>query len=236
MRWKLMRRRWSISAPRMIVRRHLPWPLRWAVIALTLGFSAAIALWAFEFGRTIAGLDRGAQAELVRLRAEVDRLHEEREGAQSIANTADSLLKAERAAQRELAQQLKQAEAENQRLKGDLAFFERLLPASSADGLSIRAFRVDEASKGHLRYQALIMSIGRASGEFAGRYELTLSGSKEGRPWSAVAPGGARSLKLTQSLRLEGEIETPAGAVIKQVLLTVTDARGVVRASQSVKL
>ena len=29
MRWKLLRRRLSISAPRMIVRSHLPWPLRW---------------------------------------------------------------------------------------------------------------------------------------------------------------------------------------------------------------
>jgi hypothetical protein len=58
MRWKLLRRRLSVSAPRMIVRSHLPWPLRWAVVALTLGFSAALALWAFEFGKEIAGLDR----------------------------------------------------------------------------------------------------------------------------------------------------------------------------------
>ena len=51
MRWKLLRRRMSISAPRVIVRSHLPWPLRWAVVALALGFSAALALWAFEFGK-----------------------------------------------------------------------------------------------------------------------------------------------------------------------------------------
>lgn len=34
----------SISAPRMIVRSHLPWPLRWAVVALMFGFSAALAM------------------------------------------------------------------------------------------------------------------------------------------------------------------------------------------------
>ena len=51
MRWKLLRRRLSISAPRVIVRRHLPWPLRWAFVALVLGFSGAIALWAFELGK-----------------------------------------------------------------------------------------------------------------------------------------------------------------------------------------
>ena len=70
MRFKLLRRRLSISAPRMIVRSHLPWPLRWAMYAVALGFSAAIALWAFEFGKDIAGLDRGSKEELARLRAE----------------------------------------------------------------------------------------------------------------------------------------------------------------------
>jgi hypothetical protein len=59
MRWKALRRRYSINAPRMIVRSHLPWPLRWAVLALALGFSAALALWAFEFGKSIAALDQG---------------------------------------------------------------------------------------------------------------------------------------------------------------------------------
>ena len=32
----------------MIVRSHLPWPLRWVVLAVAFGFSAALALWAFE--------------------------------------------------------------------------------------------------------------------------------------------------------------------------------------------
>ena len=93
MRWKLLRRRLSISAPRMIVRSHLPWPLRWAVLALAFGFSAALALWAFEFGKDIAGLERPAKEELAQLRAESIRLRDDRERAQSIANTADSLLK-----------------------------------------------------------------------------------------------------------------------------------------------
>ena len=54
--------------------------------------------------------------------------------AQSIANTADSLLKTERVTQDRLNQQLSQAEAEIISLKGDLGFFERLLPAAGATG------------------------------------------------------------------------------------------------------
>ena len=49
MRLKLLRRRLTISAPRVIVRSHLPWPVRWAAVAVVLGFSAAIALLAIIY-------------------------------------------------------------------------------------------------------------------------------------------------------------------------------------------
>jgi hypothetical protein len=62
MRWKLLRRRLSVSAPRVIVRSHLPWPLRWAVAAVVLGFSGALALWAFETGKELAGVQADAKA------------------------------------------------------------------------------------------------------------------------------------------------------------------------------
>ena len=174
----------------MIVRSHLPWPLRWAVVALTLGFSGAIALWAFEFGKDIAGLDRNATEELSRLRGEVAQLREEREKALSIANTADSLLKAERAAQEKLAQQIRQAEAENLTLKNDLGFFERLLPAGDSVGVTIRGLQAETVTEGQLRYQLLVMQPGKAVPEIQGRYEMTLTGTLDGRPWALAQPGG----------------------------------------------
>ena len=90
MRFRLLRRRLTISAPRVAVRSALPWPLRWVVIALVLGFCAAVALWAFEFGKEISGLDRGAREEMQRLREEVQTLRVERDKAQSIANLSES--------------------------------------------------------------------------------------------------------------------------------------------------
>jgi len=65
MRLKLLRRRLTISAPRMAVRSAMPWPLRWVLMAVVLGFCAAIALWAFELGKDLAGIDDGARDELV---------------------------------------------------------------------------------------------------------------------------------------------------------------------------
>ena len=218
----------------MIVRSHLPWPLRSAVAAVVLGFSAAIALWAFEFGKEIAGLDRDAKEELAQLRSEVARLREQAEQAQSLSNTADSLVKAERAAQERLAQQVRQLESERAELLADLGFFERLLPGSG-DGLQLRGLMAEQKEPGRLRYQMLVMQPGKDVGLFKGRYELLLSGQLEGKAWSQSLPGGPRALQLKQYARVEGEVEFPAGAVIKNVQARVIDAQGATRAQQTVR-
>lgn len=237
MRLKLLRRRLSISAPRMIVRSHLPWPLRWAVAALMLGFSAALALWAFEFGKSIAGLDRDAKLELANLRSEVVRLKSEREQAVSVANTAESLLKAEKAAQDRLAQQVRQIESENMSLKADLGFFERLLPTGADDGLSIRGLQVQVQESGQLRFQLLVMQSGpKGQPEFSGRYAFTLMGTLDGKPWVYPVPGGPHALQLKQYARVEGVIDLPPSAVVKTVQVKLTDAAGAVKASQTATL
>lgn len=236
MRWKLIRRRLSISAPRMIVRSHLPWPLRWAAFALMLGFSAALALWAFEFGKDIAGLDRGSKAEVTRLVQEVEQLRSERDQAQSIANTADSLLKAERVAQEKLAAQVRMLEADNMALRADLGFFERLLPAGATGEVTVRGLQAQLSQAGQMRYQLLVMQQGKSVPEFNGRYELVLSGQLEGRSWSFTMPGGARPLKFRQYQRVDGVVDYPADAQVKQVQVKVLDGGGSVRATQVLRL
>lgn len=236
MRLKLLRRRLSVTAPRMIVRSHLPWPLRWAVLALSLGFSAALALWAFEFGREIAGLDHGAKQELSRLRADVEQVRRERDQAQAIANTADSLLKAERATQERLAQQLRSLESENLAMKADLGFFERLLPTEGQGALAVRGLQADVPAAGQLRYQLLVMQPGRSVAEFNGRYELTVSGQLDGRGWSQTLPPAAQALRFRQYQRIEGQVEIPPQAVVQSLQVKVVDAAGGVRANQTLRL
>lgn len=236
MRWKLLRRRLSISAPRMIVRSHLPWPLRWALVAVVFGFSAAIAMWAFEFGKDIAGLDRDAKAELAKLRIEVAQLQAERERTLSIANTAESLLKTEKVAQERLALQVKQIEAENMALKGDLGFFERLLPAGVSEGISIRGLQAESKGPSQLRFQLLVMQAGKTLPEFNGRYDITLSGTLDGKPWNFTPPGGPKPLQMKQYLRVEGMIDHPPQAVVKAIQVRVMDTSGGVKATQTAKL
>lgn len=128
MRWKVFRRRLSVNSSRFSVRTHTPWPMRWAMSALVLGFSAALALWAFEVGQELSGVEVGAREELARLREEIQKVRSERDAAQSVANTADSLLKADKAAQDRLSAQVHQLEEQNLALMRDLRFYEKLLP------------------------------------------------------------------------------------------------------------
>lgn len=219
----------------MAVRSHMPWPLRWAVAALMLGFSAALALWAFEFGRNIAGLNQDGHhaSELItQLRQQLDDARRDRDAAQSVANSADSILKAEKVTQQRLAEQVKSLEAENLALQDDLGFFERLLPASGS-GLSVRGLQAEAAGPGQLRFQLLIMQQGgRAQPEFKGKVELLLSGTRDGRPWADSAPTFSQPLAFKQYRRVEGLLNLPANSTVKQVQVRVIDEGGQVRAGQ----
>jgi multidrug efflux pump subunit AcrA (membrane-fusion protein) len=235
LRWKLIRRRLSVSAPRMIVRSHLPWPLRWAVLALVLGFSGALVLWSFEIGKDLAGLDEDLRPQLERLQAELQSLRAERDRAQSLANSADSLLKAGQAAQARLAEQLSQAEARAQSLQADLAFYERLLPAGDKP-LQLRALQADVPAAGQLRYQMLVMQPGPKPTPFSGRYDMVLIGELGGKPWRMSLPGGPRPLSVKQVARVEGLIDHPPAAVLKNVQARVLDRQGLVLASETLNL
>jgi hypothetical protein len=235
MRFKLLRRRLTISAPRMAVRSHMPWPLRWVGIAIVLGFCGAISLWAFEFGKSIAGLDIGAKEELLRLRADVEKLREQRDKAQSVFNTSASLITAEKATQERLVAQVKSLEAENRALRDDLGFFQRLLPASGGSGVAIRGLQAEVLAGTQLRWQVLLIHPVKNASEFKGRLELSIAGSLDGKPWMMELPGGSQPLQFRQYRRVEGMIDLPAQAVVKNVSAKVVEGT-VTRAVQSIEL
>lgn len=223
MKFRLFRRRLTISSPRMAVRSALPWPLRWIAGALMLGFSAAIALWAFEFGKGIAGLDTNAKEELSLLRQEVATLRSDRDKAQSIANTSGSLLTAEKAAQEKMMSQIKQLELENRSLRDDLGFFEKLLPAGSTEVATIRSLQAELLSEMQLKWQVLVIQPVKDAPNFNGKLELTLNGTQAGKPWTMTLPGGPQALQFKQYRRVEGVLDLPPQAVVKTVTAKVIE-------------
>lgn len=235
MRLRLLRRRLTISAPRVAVRSALPWPLRWALAAIVLGFCAAIALWAFEFGKGIAGLDSHSEEELLKLRAEVVALRAEANQTRSVANTADSLLTAEKVARERLATQLKQLESENRSLRDDLGFFEKLLPTGSGEGIAIRGLQAETISGTQLKWQVLVIQPARSAAEFSGKLEISFSGMQNGKPWTQTLPGGAQPIQVRLYRRLEGLFDLPPQTVVKTVSAKLIDGAST-RAVQTVTL
>ncbi|NJS35919.1 MAG: hypothetical protein HC765_04905 [Brachymonas sp.] len=244
MRFRLLRRRLTISAPSMAIRSALPWPFRWALAALVLGFCAAIGLWAFELGKDLTGVDGGAKEELQRLRSEVVELRDERNKAQSILNTSGSLLTAEKAAQEKLVAQIKQLESENRALRDDLGFFEKLIPAGSNEGIAIRGLQAESINAGsQLKWQVLVIQPTKNAPEFSGKMEITISGLQGGlpgtgaggKPWTLVAGGAAQALRVKQYSRVENVIDIPPQTVVKQISAKVTEGAAT-RAVQTLKL
>ncbi len=235
MRLRLWRRRLTISAPRMAIRSALPWPVRWLVGGLVLGLSAALALWAFEFGREIAGLDRHSRDELQQLRADNEKLLAAMEKAQSVANTAESLLTTERTAQDRLAAQLRELEETNRNLRRELGFFEQLMPASGATTASIRGLRARRAEPSRVSWQLLVVQPARNAQEFKAELEITLTGILEGKPWSIKDPAAKRAVSVKQYLRLVGESAVPGNAVVQSVTVRLMQGAHAVL-SQTVKV
>lgn len=218
----------------MAVRSAMPWPLRWMLGAVMLGFSAAIALWAFEFGKGIAGLDRNAKDELRQLRAEVSDLRLEREKAQTFANTSGVLLTAEKAAQEKMAAQIRQLEADNRALRDDLGFFEKLMPAGGSDSVSIRSLQAELLSDSQLKWQVLVIQPVKNAPVFSGKLDLTINGTLGGKAWVVNVPGG-QALQFKQYRRIEGVLDVPPEAVVQTVTAKVMEGAAV-RSVQTFKL
>ncbi len=228
----------------MAIRSSMPWPFRWALAALVLGFCAAIGLWAFELGKDLAGIDSNAEQDLVQLRSENARLKEEHSKAQSVINTSGSLLTAEKATQDKLVGQIKLLEAENRTLKDDLGFFEKLIPTGGNEGVAIRGLQAESLNAGaQLKWQVLVIQPTKNAPAFNGKLEITLSGLQGGapgtgiggKPWTQVVGGVAQMLQFTQYRRLENVVDLPTQVVVKQVSVKVMEG-AIVRAVQTLKI
>ena len=235
MRFRLLRRRLAHNASRMSVRSALPWPLRWLLGAVVLGFSGALALWAFEFGKDIAGLDRNAKQELQQLRGEVVELREALAKSQLVSNTSESLLTAERVAQEQIRLQLRQLETENQTLRNDLGFFERLMPGTGSPALDIRGLQVERVAESEIRWQVLIIQPTKNAPEFKGTLEITFTGTRDGKPWSSADTPRTRDVVIRGYLREEGVVNVPPSAVVKTATARLLQG-GAVKSVHTTKL
>jgi hypothetical protein len=216
----------TISAPRMAIRSAMPWPVRWLVAGVMLGLSGAVALWAFEFGKTVAGIDLGTHEEVVALRTEVAQLRQSVAQAQALSSAAESIAATERAAQEALLAQMRQLENDNLNLRNDLAFFERLIPAGASERVSVRGLQGERLGESQLKWQALLIQAQRNVQEFEGVLEIGLTGTLNGEPWGQNV-AARQPVAFKQYLRLEGLLDLPPQAVVKTITAKVVQGNRV---------
>lgn len=244
MKYKLWVRRMSISAPRMTVKSHFPWPLKALFLIVVLGFGGAIAMWMYDLGRDFTGHSPGvSKQQLADLNEKVSSLTAERDRFSTTVNAAESRMNIEKAAQEQLSQQIKALEAENAKLKEDLAFFEGLLPnATGNQGIAIQRLTAELQTPTQLRYRMLIMQGGKAP-NFTGDVQLLVTAMVAGKSTVLTFPGAsataadkaAYKLDFKYYQRVEAELTLPEGAVVKAIQAKVMD-KGQMRAQQTTNL
>lgn len=239
MKFKLWRRRMSISSPRLAIQSRLPWPVRLLFVIL-IGLAGAVVMWFYDVSHGVpGGYPDNAKEQLTKYKEQVEDLTAERDRFSTTVNAAESQLNIERSAQKQLAAQVKALESENTRLKEDLAFFDSLLPnATGPAGVSIRRLKIDPLSPNQLRYRLLVMQGGKGDQSFGGDLQFVVTAIQGGKnammtfPDSIPAEQAKFKLSFKHYQRVEGVLTLPEGATVKFVQARVLE-RGQIRAQQS---
>jgi septal ring factor EnvC (AmiA/AmiB activator) len=226
----------------MTIKTDWPWPLKVAFLGIVLGLSAAAAMWAYDLGRgfTAFGL-APSKSQIDDLQRKIDALTTERDGYSSKVNAAESQLNIERSAQKQLSAQIKTLAAENAKLKEDLAFFERLLPADTGSGISIRRLQAELIAPNQLRYRLLLMQGAKDGRNFVGDLQFAVAVVQADKSAMMMFPQGnageANKLKVNfkHYQRIEGVLTLPEGVAAKSIQARVLE-KGQIRAQQSANL
>lgn len=241
------RRKFSISAPRLSVRPHVPWYVRWAIAIPFLLLIGLLIWWAYGSGLELAGFHRGqAEKELSDLRERV--LFLEAENAKQANQIAayERQMQIEHSADLEVDKQLKNLNDENARLQEDLSFFQNLpLTGAREAELSIHRLKLEpDTLPGEYRCRMLLVqSVQQRGKEFQGSLQLVVNGEQDGQkvvlqfPQEGSPEVAAHQLSFKYYQRVDKIIKLPLGMHVESVQVRVFE-RGVQepKAKQTVNL
>jgi hypothetical protein len=217
------RRRFGITAPKVVVRTHVSWP--WYVAGGVLVAVLVLMIVGFALQR---GDPAPMEAELESLRLQLRSLDEELLRYRSAAGTERNAVQMERSTQQRLLDRVRALELENAVLKEDMLLFERLIPAAGEEGaIRLENFRVVSDGAQNYRYRVLIsFQPSKQTPEFRGRLEFLVTLVHRGKSQEMVIPSrreraGEFQVEVKNLLRKEGSFELPAGARLQSVAARV---------------
>jgi len=242
-KFKRLRQRLSISAPRVTVKTHIGWRMKSLLLVVLVAVAAVSGTWLYEAGARVAGFGENFRSEVAQLRENNKTLKAQNEQLAAAASAAESRLDIERSTQAQLGNQIMALERENAKLKDDAAFFENLSSVGPATGLAIKRLQVEkDAVPGQMHYRMLITQGGKFDHDFVGEFQLIVTLQQQGKTVIMNLPNGspgtdgnAFQMSFRFFKRVEGDFQIPPGASVKQVQARIL-AKGVVRAQQTVML
>jgi hypothetical protein len=226
-----LRRKFSISAPRLAVRPHVPWYVRWAITLPFILAAGGVVWWAYDSGLELAGFHRGlAEQELEVLRSRVALLDAENAKMANQMASDERQAQIERSAMQETALQVKSLNEENERLKEDLSFFQNLpLTAGREADLSIHRMKVEADSlpgEYHCRL-LLVQNVQQRGKEFQGNLQLLVNGEQDGKkvviqfPQENASDVAAHQLSFKYYQRVDRVFKLPEDMHVESVQVRV---------------
>lgn len=240
-----LRGRFGISAPQLSIRTHVPWHLRVASVVGAVLLVLALAGWAYDAGRRMAGFDQSETGHVVNeLRSTNAAQEEEINRLRSLLSGSESNLQIEQATQKLLTEKNASLIEENAKLKEELAVFERLarLEGKGGEEVSIDRLSVRAEAPGRYRYSFLIALQGQRRGkESKLNLQLVVSpantatGAKVTFPKNGMGDASQYEIVLRNFRRIEGKFELSPEFSVGSVEIRVLEA-GQLKTSKSATL
>ena len=229
--WRRARQHFSIDAPRMAVRSHLPWHWRVVVALAILSLIAGMWWWGFDFGQIFGGFNRkDLETRLRALDSESIQLRADAAALRTRSSELESELAMTRGAQTTLSKQALELQNENSQLKEELVFLQKLVADSNKTvGLSIQRLSVERERDDAWHYSLLVVRGGNPIVEFDGQLVLQVALTQPSTGGTALRttsltlpdeqPETAPTLKLKFKYyqRVEGSFRAPPGAQLRSV-------------------
>lgn len=213
LRVKKLKRQFGVAAPRHVVRRHVHWG--WYALPLLL-FASLMALVGWSVAQRSVHGEVGLDLYLLRQQLKIQR--DELDQLKSSAETGNSAINIERAAQQQLLSRVRALELENAALKEDQLLFERLIPGvDERASVRVENFRVVSDGAQRYRYRLLLVyQPDKQTPEFRGQLRLVVDYTQGGKPGQLILPEKQEGLRVDVKhvLRREGGFELPEGAVL----------------------
>jgi len=227
--WRRVKRSFGISAPKLAVRPHIPWYLRWSLTVPFVLAALGLAWWAYGSGLELAGFHRGeALEELTKLREQVARLGGENKQLSSQIAQYERQIQIEQASSLETSQQLKSLSDENVRLQEDLAFFQNLTAMRGQEGeLGVHRLKLErDKMPGEYHLRMLLVQSGQRAKEFSGSYQLVATVFKNGQRTTHLFPQDASGntqfqLSFKYYQRVEQSIQLPQDAQLENIQVRI---------------